>query len=176
MNRCQLAVAIGATWVVASYIVDVIMRPTKEAQRARQIANHSGKPMLNVGAGTSESSVRARILGPQLVGDINVDLSASKDEPYGPFTVAYGDMQNLPFPDKFFGVAYSSHVLEHVDDPIRALNEMNRVADNVVIVTPKWWAAHTWLYHNHKWYISDDQKRAYPLWNNSHKRTLMITG
>jgi len=33
----------------------------------------------------------------------------------------------MPFPDKSFDFVYCAHVLEHVDDPIRACREIMRV-------------------------------------------------
>jgi SAM-dependent methyltransferase len=49
--------------------------------------------------------------------------------------VAPGD--DLPFPDKSFDFVFSSHVVEHFPDPIRALQEWARVARRyIVIVAP----------------------------------------
>lgn len=37
------------------------------------------------------------------------------------------DIHDIPFEDNLFDVIFCNHVLEHVDDDIRALNEMKRV-------------------------------------------------
>lgn len=38
------------------------------------------------------------------------------------------DFESLPFADKQFDVAYSHHVIEHLDNPARACCEMQRIA------------------------------------------------
>jgi len=156
---------LGALFAGGAYVYDVLMRPATAARDARKLADSMGKPMLNVGAGTPESSFRARIAGPQLVGDHNLDLAAPKNAPPGPDRVSYGDVQKLPYRDKTFGVAFTSHLLEHVDDPDKAKAELARVADKVVNVTPVWWAPHTWLYPDHQWYLSGNGKK-FPLWRH----------
>lgn len=78
--------------------------------------------------------------------------------------MCHGDIQNIPYPDKYFGAVIASHVVEHVDDPDKALAEMHRVADRVYNIVPQFWAPHTWFYPDHKWFISDAGK--IPLWQN----------
>jgi len=165
MSWKQLAVAAGI-FTAAAYVYDVIIRPARAAKKARKMSDESGKPMLNVGAGTSTSSLRAKLLGSQMVGDVNLDISASRGTPHGRNRVSFGDIQDLPFKDKEFGVAHSSHVLEHVDRPKQALTELDRVADKVVAVVPKWWAPHTWLYNDHQWYVNPKGDFV-PLWNRT---------
>ena len=57
------------------------------------------------------------------------------------FDTGIGDIQqgfaeNLPYESNFFNTVYSSHVLEHVNDENKSLNEMNRVllSDGVLII------------------------------------------
>lgn len=38
------------------------------------------------------------------------------------------DFEDLPFEDKSFDVAYSHHVVEHLDNPAKACKEMQRIA------------------------------------------------
>lgn len=38
-----------------------------------------------------------------------------------------GDVQCLPFRDDVFGFVYARNILEHLDDPLRALRELRRV-------------------------------------------------
>jgi len=75
----------------------------------------------------------------------------------------------MPFKDKEFGACVASHVLEHVDDPERALEECHRVADRVWIITPPWWDVGTWLTPTHRWTIvksgSPEYRRYNPLWS-----------
>lgn len=140
-------------FAVGAYASDVVIRPHLVAKIARREADRRGKPLLNVGAGTPGSSLRARLLGPTLWGDVNSDIAAPRGAPCGRTTVCYGDVQDLSqYRDKTFGAAIASHVLEHVPDPQRALAELVRVADVAYIITPPWWAPHTWLHPGHLWF------------------------
>lgn len=63
-------------------------------------------------------------------------------------------IESMPFADKEFDVAYSHHVLEHVDDPIVACREVMRIATKGVIYTPSAFSEiafgrpyHKWLMH-----------------------------
>ncbi len=112
-----------------------------EAREASMTAN---KPLLNVGCKSAytESS------------DINLDIVPRQAPRF-----VLGDIQDLSmFTEKQFGAVYASHVLEHVEDPDAALNEMYRVAENVFVITPLpiWpWA---WLHPDHKWVLLGTKK------------------
>ena len=142
-------------------MVDVLLRPADVAKAAQKAALLAGKPCLNVGAGTAGTSLSAALFGPTLWGDVNCDLAGSGT--CGPGRVCHCDACALPFPDKHFGAAIASHVLEHVDRPRTALRELHRVADRVFVITPPWWAPHTWLHPGHRWYRGVDGKFA-SLW------------
>ena len=47
--------------------------------------------------------------------------------------VISGDIYNLPFDDNSFDTVYSSHVIEHLEDPTRAIEESIRVAKKRII-------------------------------------------
>lgn len=147
----------------AAYCADVIVRPSIVAREARQYANSRRKPLLNVGCGTRASSIRSTILGPTSWGDVNCDINADAPCIDGVRTPCHCDVHNLPYPDKHFGAVIASHVIEHVVDPVAAMEEMHRVADRVYAIVPKWWAPHTWLHPGHRWFIRDG--RAAPLWS-----------
>lgn len=148
-------------YAAATYVVDVLARPADAAHLARAAADRRQKPLLNVGAGTARTSLRAALFGPTLWGDVNVDLAGSGL--HGPNNVSFGDVHRLPFADRTFGAAIASHVLEHVDDPALALAELRRVADEVFVVVPSWWAPHTWAHPGHRWFVRADGA-AVPLW------------
>jgi SAM-dependent methyltransferase len=78
-----------------------------------------------------------------------------------PFTQA--DVQNLPFEDKSFDFVYCSHVLEHVEDPAKALSEISRVGKRGFIEVPDKMSDIifnlTRLQHFHKWYINKVGKK-----------------
>ena len=58
----------------------------------------------------------------------------------------------IPLPDNS-GVVFASHVLEHVNDPEKVLNDMMRVGPTFVVM-PKWWSLHNWVNTRHKWIIT----------------------
>jgi ubiquinone/menaquinone biosynthesis C-methylase UbiE len=47
----------------------------------------------------------------------------------------FGDVLDLPFPDRSFDLVVCTEVLEHVEDPAAALRELRRVARRAVLVT-----------------------------------------
>ena len=78
-------------YVVGGYVYDVVWRPSKVAYDARQYAHSRNKPLLNVGAGTEHSSLRAALLGPTLWGDVNVDIAAAAELACTPNQVCFAD-------------------------------------------------------------------------------------
>ena len=147
---------------IFAYVYDVSIRRNHAAKHAIKLAKNKGKPLLNVGAGGG--SLASQIFGPTNYGDVNIDIAAGNCSKLKQGRVLYGDIHYLPeFKDGEFGVAFSSHVLEHVTDPLKAWKELSRVANHVVVVSPSWWAPHTWFYLQHRWYI-DEKLRVYPLW------------
>jgi len=79
-------------------------------------------------------------------GDINIDLypedRAQCATPYDPKKIpnfVLADALALPFADQSFEAVRASHVLEHIPDPLKALNEWKRVCrpeGKVVIFVP----------------------------------------
>lgn len=64
------------------------------------------------------------------------------------------DFESLPFGDKEFDLAYSHHVVEHIEHPERALNEMQRIAKKGIIMCPSVFAENLFGRIYHKWEIS----------------------
>jgi ubiquinone/menaquinone biosynthesis C-methylase UbiE len=91
-----------------------------------------GSVMLDVGCGTGYAIKRA-------IGELSCDCYGIDPAPgehgvgrYGEASVddlriLQGNAESLPYPDAFFDVVYSSHVLEHVNDESQSLAEMKRV-------------------------------------------------
>lgn len=67
-------------------------------------------------------------------GDVRVDLGFSfiTDETFRPTILA--DACSLPFKDGLFEVVKASHVLEHLNNPSKALNEILRVATREIVL------------------------------------------
>jgi hypothetical protein len=125
-GRCFLAYALAALGYNG-----LVFYEAKLAARAVE------KPLLNVGCKSIYTDA----------SDVNLDIV-----PRAVPRFTLGDIQDLSmFQSKRFGAAYASHVLEHVENPDAALRELQRVADNVFVITPLpiWpWA---WLHPDHKW-------------------------
>jgi len=134
------------------------MRRWLAAKQARAYANKRGLPLLNIGAGTQQSA----LFGSTLYGDVNCDLEGVKGCPHGtPGIVTYADAQDLSdFKDGEFGAVIASHILEHLPNPKRAVSEWLRVSggdpSSLFILTPSWWAPHTWCHPGHLWYATDN--------------------
>ena len=146
-------------YCAATYALDVPMRREDAARAAKACARRRRRPLLNIGAGTPGTA----LFGSTLYGDINVDLAGLKGVRHGtPGVVTYADAQDLrAFPTGSMGAILSSHVLEHVPDPERAKREWLRVVGGdpraLFVVTPSWWAPHTWAHPGHLWYFPDAQ-------------------
>ncbi len=113
-------------------------------REARKAARARGKHLLNVGCKgrfTTQS-------------DVNLDI-VPRNVP----RFVQGDIQDLHiFRDKQFGAVYAAHVLEHVDDPDRALKELRRVSHNVFVITPLPIFPWVWLHPEHKWIMWGTRK------------------
>jgi hypothetical protein len=106
---------------------------------AKLTASKAGKPLLKAGCGSKFTGL----------SDVNLDI-VSKEVP----NFVKGDIQDLyMFKDKQFGAAYASHVVEHVEDVDAAMQELNRVAENVFIITPFPLWPSAWACPNHLWIL-----------------------
>lgn len=62
-----------------------------------------------------------------------------------------GSIYKLPFSDNSFDTILCSEVLEHLDDPARAIKEMKRVARNYVLITVPLEPYFQWLNNMGQW-------------------------
>jgi len=169
----------AAVWAVGGYCYDVLYRTKKAEKEAVAYARSVGKPVLNVGSGTRGSNIASVLVGPSRVGDVNLDLAGKTlcpttkqlREAFGGPPACQGDAHDLSqYPDKTFGSVVACHILEHLDDPAKALAEWQRVGDRVFVVVPRWWWMHAWwgfdpsqpLSPAHKWVFVGG--KGYPLW------------
>ena len=78
-----------------------------------------------------------------------LDLARAEAERRGTTDVDFvtGDVQGLDLPDDSFDVVHAHQVLQHVDDPVRALREMRRVCrpGGTVAVRESDYSAFTWF-------------------------------
>lgn len=68
----------------------------------------------------------------------------------------HADITRLPFQDKYFDYVYCCHVLEHVDDPVKACKELQRVGKRGYIETPRFCkdALMCWAKGMHRWHVT----------------------
>ncbi len=81
---------------------------------------------LDLGCGTGEMLVESNAMGWETFGVDITDhrISAAKDSSIKFFS---GTVFESNYPDNFFDCIYMDSVLEHVSDPIKYLNELNRI-------------------------------------------------
>jgi ubiquinone/menaquinone biosynthesis C-methylase UbiE len=95
----------------------------------------ASRPLLDVGCGTGSDLVE---LGAGAVGiDRSAAMVARADE--RGCSVLAGEAGRLPFPKQSFGAVRTDRVLQHIPDPLQALEEMIRVtrpAGRVVVADP----------------------------------------
>ncbi len=157
MNPLIAILGSGIGFVAACATYDILhVITTKETafEEAKRLSN--GKGIINIGAGpnrTFGAQVVAR--DPEVLANIDIDPDGLPN-----FIQLDVESDPLPFPDKQFGVAYCSHVLEHLGNWEFALNEMIRVADYVVIVLPDPQYFSGWLDLEHKQHFSPDDIEA----------------
>jgi len=126
-----LLLTLGLTF--GNWIVGRVYQQTEK----NRVFNSVPKPVLNAGCGS---------LPPY--GDVNLDVDVRSAPNF-----VRGSVEMLPFRDGAFKSCVASHVLEHVNNPERALSECNRVAENVYVIEPPLWDVGTWLTPTHKWLV-----------------------
>ena len=133
------------------------------SHRSRSIADSAaylepylapGLSLLDVGCGPGTITVDfARRLGPGAVTATEIDqdalaLGRAEAERQGVAGIAFevADVHNLPFENDSFDLVHAHQVLQHVGDPVRALNELRRVCrpGGVVAARDADYAAFTW--------------------------------
>ena len=102
-----------------------------------------GNFRLDLGCGNSKKE-----------GTIGIDIEKADGVDY------VLDIQNqpLPFPDQSVEYIYSSHFLEHIDNPGQVFQEVSRVAKNgaeLEIWTPYAWTNDAFIF-GHKFYFTEE--------------------
>ena len=141
---------------------------------------HSGSRVLDIGSG-GDPFPYATVLADRYLETSRHRWAQfkSEDKP-----VVVCDIKYLPFKDKAFDYVYCSHVLEHVDDPIKAVREVQRVGQRGYIETPHFMsdALFAWAEGMHKWFVQSiaqrliffeyDQRRARGIKSNHWRNTI----
>lgn len=122
----------------------------KEHAIGQAIKMCDSKGMINFGSGYLRNGFSTAVANLPEVA-INVDKNVpDNDERY----LSWNLEEPLPFSDRQFSVAFSSHVLEHLDNWQQAMDEWNRVADKVVVVLPNPVSITGLLHPDHKQHFS----------------------
>lgn len=97
-----------------------------------------GMSMLDIGCGSAATyeAIKTAKMNLWYVGVDMIPKNVAWCKQTFPEAVFYeGDGEKLPFEDRYFDIAYSRHVVDHMPSFEKALNEHCRVADKLVIVT-----------------------------------------
>jgi uncharacterized protein YbaR (Trm112 family) len=105
--------------------------------------------VLDVGSGHSPHP-RSDVLCDRYIEDDTERGGAIRAD--RPLIVADG--HNLPFKDGAFDYIIASHIIEHMDDPVRFCQELARVARRGFIASPTELAEHMFHWSFHKWYVN----------------------
>ncbi len=141
-------------WQLLVWFFEIRLK-NKQCQSAVEKSRQLKKMMLVAGGPWGGHSLRRKFnLPAHREGDVSIDIrpSAIMDWPNG----VVANVTNLPFPDKTFGTALASHLLEHLPDTQSAklaLAELIRVADNVYIAYPSRQSVAAWIIPDHHVWI-----------------------
>jgi hypothetical protein len=154
-------VAVGI-WQLAVWLFE-IRDKNRKYRAASSSAARYGKPLLVVGGPWGAKPARHWFNKPAH-GDgdvcIDIDRRAIYSHPVG----VVSSVTDIPFPDGTFGAAFASHLLEHlptVGDARRALDELNRVAEEVFIVYPSRQSIAAWIIPEHRLWVWQEGDRTY---------------
>ena len=72
--------------------------------------------------------------------------------------IKYGNIKDIPFPDNNFNIATALDIVEHIDDDLKAMNEISRILIKngialVIVPAYKWlWSKNDEAYHHQRRY------------------------
>ncbi len=107
--------------------------------------------LLDVGCGSGMFLLYMRALGWQVVG-VDIDAQAVEACRQVGLTAYAGTLEEQRFPEASFDAITMSHVIEHISDPLRLLQECYRIlkpGGYLGIVTPNWESL------GHKWFMAN---------------------
>lgn len=116
--------------------------------RKLRLGIQPGDLVLDVGSGNNPH-FRADVLCDRYVADD----TQREGRLYLDRPMAAGDVHNLPFKDGAFDYVICSHLLEHVDNPDRAVQELTRVARRGYVETPSEFGEKLEGAQFHRWFV-----------------------
>jgi Methyltransferase domain len=141
-------------WQLVVWFYEIAQK-NKRYKAAVSCSRKSGKPLLVAGGPWSNTGIRRQLNIPAHGGgDVCLDISRRAFEGHPRGLIA--DVTRIPFFDKAFGAVFASHLLEHlpsVSSASQALDELNRVAEEVFIVCPSRQSVGAWLHRGHHLWV-----------------------
>ena len=90
---------------------------------------------VGLGEGLVSERLRSRFPDARIVGVDLVDWALADQWRSRAFSVAFADVERLPFPDSSFDLVLAIEVFEHFADPDRALAELVRVGTDTLVAS-----------------------------------------
>ena len=103
-----------------------------------EIKSLKPKSVLDVGAGEGFTlqKLKDNKIGDKLEGIEYMDEAIALGKQYHPgITIKKGDIYKLPYKDNSFDVVICSEVMEHLEDPEKALKELKRVTKKYLFLS-----------------------------------------
>jgi SAM-dependent methyltransferase len=146
-------------WPRAALAALIAAWPGRRADSDFSVFHLSSRPggrVLDVGCGSGDAVAALSGKGWDAQG-VDIDPVAVAGARAAGRRVEQADVMSCPFPDASFDAVTSSHLLEHVPDPVGLLAEVHRLlrpGGVTVVVTPN---ADSWLHHRYRgdWFNLD---------------------
>ena len=149
-----VVVAAVVIWQLAVWFSEIRYKNV-QSRAAVEYSRSVNKPLLVAGGPWGGRPLRRRLKMPaHVMGDVSIDIIAGAVMGHPNGIVA--TVTKLPFPDKTFGAALASHLLEHLyttAEAKNALKELNRVAEKVYIAYPTRQSFAAWLIPDHRLWV-----------------------
>ena len=146
--------AVLIIWQLAVWIYEINYK-NRQIRMALSFTHKQHKPLLVAGGPWGGRSLRRLVKMPaHIMGDVSIDICRGAVEGHPNGIVA--TVTKLPFPDKIFGAALASHLLEHLNsskEAKQALAELQRVADSVFIAYPTRQSLAAWIIPDHHLWV-----------------------
>ena len=128
-----------------------LIKPIKERVRlsVMYLEGHNTGTLLDVGCGNGQFLVKMRGLGWKVSGVDPDEQSVEFAQKNFDLDIKKETMDQIHFPDSTFDAITMNHVIEHLVDPIRTLNECARVLKpngKLIILTPSIESLGSWLF------------------------------
>jgi hypothetical protein len=127
----------------------------RQCAAAVRFSRERRKPLLVAGGPYGGRPIRRKLkFAAHVLGDVSIDIDKGAIQGHPNGIVA--TVTSLPFPDRTFGAAIASHLLEHLyttTEAKQALKELARVADAVYIAYPTKQSVASWIIPDHRLWV-----------------------